>query len=135
MSTKLDQVATNMGQFRSDLTGLISNGGLKQLSLGCLNELDDDFFSCVYLAEPLLPPLNNDMMKEPLQFAYESIETIDFKEMNNISSKLILRFLLERPNNLRELNLHACKLISRQDFNRFRTMIALRNLDCKISWE
>lgn len=123
---KLDQIPMNMGQFQKDLTGLVSNGRLKYLHISGMNELADDFFECLFLA-PVLDEFPNN-------FAYESIETIELRDLSGITGKMVYHFLIDRPNHLRELNLHGCKQISRSDLKRFQTAAVLRNLDLNVSW-
>lgn len=139
MIVKHDQIAVNMGQFQSDLTGLVRNGRLKRLHLAGLSELNDEFFECLFLFPPIVFPASNDLpSQEEASFvtdaAYESIETLELRELNAITGNMVFRFLIDRPNRLREINLHGCKHIGRAEVKRFQYIISLRNLDCKINW-
>lgn len=130
VSTKFEAVHINIGQFRADLTGLVANGKLAYLLIGFMNELNDDFFECLFLT----PPYFRGSEKINSHYAYESINTIEFKEMNSISPNLILNFLVERDNCLQELNLINCKQIGISDIKSINSIIFRKNLNLKVKW-
>lgn len=125
VSSKFEQIHRNIGQFRKDLTMLIGNGSLKHLSLSCLQELDDNYFECLFLT-----PLHFSSSK----YIYESIENFEFREMNTIGNELITQYLLKRVNCLKELSLINCKLISHMDMTKMKYFILRHNLNCKLNW-
>jgi len=136
---KLNQVPMNMGEFQASLSAFVGNGKLKHLQLIGLNELDDEFFVCLFLSFPLVAlPNENDFKSldgsNPNGFASHSIETIEMRDLNKITGKMIFNFLINRSNNLRELKLHGCKKIGCAEVKKFQKIIMLKNLECKISW-
>lgn len=132
----------NIGKFQTDITSLVRNGRLKYLFLNGLNELRDEFFECLFLSHPIVfPPSEEDYpgidrreRSTVMEHAYESIETLELRDLNGITSDMVYRFLIDQQNSLREINLHACKYISRSDIQRFNYIISKRNLNCRINW-
>lgn len=129
---KLNQMPMNMGQFQSDLTSLVRNGRLKLLHLSGLHELTDEFFECLFSCRPIVPAVERG--EQPMEHAYESIETLEMRDLNGISGHMIYQFLLDRANKLSEVNLHGCKHITRGQVKHFQHSMTIRNLDCKINW-
>ena len=122
---------TNIDQFQTDLTGLVRNGRLNYLYLNGLNELEDEFFKCLFLSHPIVFPPSVEDYHESMM-----IETLELCDLNGITADMIYSLLIEdQPNNrLREINLNACKHVSRSELKLFNYIISKKNLDCKINW-
>ncbi|CAF0897664.1 unnamed protein product [Brachionus calyciflorus] len=126
-SSKYEKIHLNIGQFKKDLINLLKNGQVKFLHLSGLNELDEEFFQCLFSTHA--------HRSTGFKFIHESIEIMELKEMNTIGSCLIMEYLLNNSKNcLKELALTECKLISRFDSMKMRCLIKENNLDCVIKW-
>jgi hypothetical protein len=97
----------------------MSNCAVRQLKLSGLNELDNAYF-----VELFHPALRID----------ESIESLEFRELNKITGEL-LGDLVTRPGTaLRELDLMACRLVSKADVAKLRALLNANKLKCQINY-
>jgi hypothetical protein len=128
LSNKYEQIHLNIGQFKKDLLHLAFNTRLNHFELENLNELDDQFFQCLF-SLPTLNPINNHV------HISDSIETIVLNKMNGISTGLIMNYLIKiRHSLLKNLSLHECKLISKRDYHSMLSLAQINNLDLNIIW-
>ena len=111
---------------KKDLIQLLSHGRVKFLRFGCLNELDEEFFQCFFSA-----PASR---QSGFKLMHESIETMEFKEMNSIGADLVVTYLFNNSNSLKDLAFLGCKLISKYDASKMRLICKEKNLDCAIKW-
>jgi hypothetical protein len=128
LSNKYEQIHLNIGQFKKDLLHLAFNTRLNYFELTNLNELDDQFFQCLF-SLPTLNPIKNYV------HISDFIETIVLNKMNGISSDLIMNYLIKIKNNsLKHVCLHECKLISKRDYHSMLFLANSDNLDLCIIW-
>lgn len=125
--TRSETIHFNIGMFKSHLIQLLSNGNLKFLHLAGLNELDEEFFQCLFSTP--VPTFSDNRL------IHHNIQTIELKEMNSIGPKLITNYLLtDEKNSLKEIVLNECKMISRQDSFKMKLLVKKYNLDCEVKW-
>jgi hypothetical protein len=130
VNNKFEQIHLNMGQFKKDLKLLLSNAQLKYLNLNGLNELEDEYFNCVFTTRaPWLVAHQFEHF-----FIHECIEIMELRQMNQITTQLVIEFLIKAKNSLKQLNLIDCKLISKADLKKMEHLIAVLKLDLRVSW-
>lgn len=125
--SRSETIHLNIGKFKKQLIQFLSNGKVRFLHFAGLNELDEEFFQC--LCSTHAP------RDSGCKLIHQSIETIEFKEMNNIGPRFIINYLLnDEKNNLKEVMLSECKMISRQDSYKMKLLVKKNNLNCQIKW-
>lgn len=122
-SIKEDRIHPNMGQFKQDLTLLLSNGKITNLELTRLNELNDEYFQCLFSIKT----------KEGY-LLHQNLLNMTFNQMKNISGYLIFTNLLCLISSLKCLNLIDCKQITKADAIKFARFLRMQNFDCVLKW-
>ncbi len=119
VNTKFEQINLNVEQFMADIQLLMSRCAVTHLKLSGLCELDDAYFMGLFH-----PSLRID----------ESIETLEFRELNKITIELLSDLIARKNTALRQLDLMACKLVSKADVAKLKSLINLNQFDCLINY-
>lgn len=123
-NNKLEQINLNIGQFKKDLTLLLSNAKVSFLELIRLQDIDDEYFQCLFTTKA----------SSQGSYLHESIETLNLVQMNNFSPFLIESNFLNTKNSLKSLNLFDCKRVTKMDSARMKRIISFNKLDCQLQW-
>ena len=130
LNNKYEHRHMNIGQFKSDLKLLISNTNIQSLSLNGLTELENEYF-----AELFTTPAQVNFRKSPnFELMIDSIEFMEFVEIDNLTAGLFRQILINPSNSLKKLSLNNCKLISKKNYIEMTKLVKIKNIDCQINW-
>jgi hypothetical protein len=132
LNNKYEHHHLNIGQFKKDLKLLISNANIATLSLNGLDELENEYFAEIFTTP--VPIYLSDRNSSKKEFIIDSIETMEFHEINNLTSEIFYQ-ALKNHNSLRKLNLINCRLINKRNYFEMVKLVKVNNLDCEINWK